>query len=65
MVDVGAAAAAALLGRSVPEGEVPRELLELPLQVVLRPPLPLSEETRKGSLEPSTKTYSTPDSEKS
>ena len=49
MVDVGAAAAAALLGRSVPEGEVPRELLELPLQVVLRPPLPLSEETGKGS----------------
>ena len=36
------AATAFLLGRPVPEGEVPRELLELPLQVVLGPPLTLS-----------------------
>ena len=36
-------AAAALLLTPVAEGEVPRELLKLPLQVVLRPPFPLSE----------------------
>ena len=46
--DVGAAAA--LL--PVSEGEVPGELLELPLQVVLGPPLPLSAQLRMRSLVP-------------
>ena len=41
MIVVVPAAAAALLLTPVAEGEVPRELLKLPLQVVLRPPLPL------------------------
>ena len=44
--DADAAPAALLLCRPVPEGEVPRELLELPLQVVLGTPLTLPDELR-------------------
>ena len=58
MVDVAAhadatdaAPAALLLCRPVPEGEVPRELLELPLQVVLGTPLTLPDDELRNTFE--------------